>query len=84
MFSPEVGDTITWDMVDPPIARSDSSVVSALLDGIEAFGRGEMTISDYRLDGVPSDVSSNSKYDVKLLSFKFRVVLSWPANYKSQ
>jgi hypothetical protein len=84
MFSPEVGDTITWDMVLPPAAKFDSKVVFALLDRVGAFGRGEMTISDYKLDGVRSDISSNSNDNIKLLSFRFRVVLSWPATYKLQ
>ena len=84
MFSPEVGDTITWDMVDPRAANIEVTTVHALLDRIEAFGRGEMLISDYKLANVPPASSADAAHDVRLLSLTFRIVLSWPANYKAR
>ena len=84
MFSPEVGDTITWDVINDAIARSDYQRVDTLLGRIEDFGRGEMTISDYQLDKSSAGLPLDDAYPVNLLSFKFRIVLSWPAGYKAQ
>ena len=72
MFSPEVGDTITWDMV------KDSDRGAALLDRIKRFGRGELHITDYQL------TAHNEGGQVGFQWMEFEARLSWPANYKTR
>lgn len=82
MFSPEVGETITWDMVDPPGDRFDAKRTDELLARIEAFGQGQMEILRYKLGQPPTDAGSDAKFDTPLDGFTFRVTLSWPTDYR--
>ncbi|MGZ9274869.1 MAG: hypothetical protein ACXW34_09020 [Nitrospira sp.] len=78
VFSPEVGDTITWDMLQ----SNDTPVIKRLVDRIYGFGRADIVLSDVRLANVPADTRSDAIYDTTIISFKFRVEVSWPSTYK--
>lgn len=69
IFSPEVERTITWDMVDGPNSRPD--LVAALLQRIEAFGRGELRV----LDVSSRRGARNAAVDSRIMAFA--VTLRW-------
>ena len=74
--SPEVGDTITWDILQ----SNDGTVVDRLL-GL-GFGRADVFISEVRLANVPVDRRGNAIYDTTITSFTFHAKISWPSSYK--
>jgi hypothetical protein len=80
VFSPEVGDTITWDMVQ----SNDRKDANRLLERIYEFGHVDIVLSDVKLANVPVNTRSDAIYDVQITSFKFRADISWPAAYKGQ
>ncbi len=75
MFSPEVGKSITWDMVDPRDEPKDYERTKALLAEIEQFGQGELSITRYELSPAADEFQTGIKW------MEFELVLSWPASY---
>lgn len=73
-FSPEVGDTITWDMLDQPDDKGHVRT-HALLRRIEEFGKGRVTIRKFGL------TASDANGHVALAWIDFRAELTWPAAY---
>ena len=80
VFSPEVGDTITWDMLQ----SNDRNDRDRLLGRIYEFGHADIVLSDVKLANVPADTRSDAIYDIQITSFKFRADISWPAAHKGQ
>ena len=78
VFSPEVGDAITWEMLQ----SNDMKDVDRLLARIYEFGHVDISLSDVELTNVPVDTRSDAIYDIGIASFKFRADISWPAAYK--
>lgn len=77
-FSPEVGNAITWDMLQ----SNDLKDVDRLLQRIYEFGHVDLSLSDVKLTNIPVDTRSDAIYDIQITSFKFRANISWPAAYK--
>lgn len=73
MFSPEVGHTITWDVIDTMMSKNQPDAVFALLRRIEAFGSLELTVTDMSLRGTTPE-------DAAFDWVEFDVVVTWPAS----
>lgn len=67
IFSPEVGRTI-----DGPQSHSTGRLQD--VEKVELFGRGRLTITDYRLTGVARGQQA------RMVSMAFTVCLTWPAD----
>ena len=78
MFSPEVEDSITWEMVDPRDQPKDYERTKTLLSRIERFGRGVLRITRYELTPAAED----SQVGLKWIEFELRI--SWPVVYKAR
>jgi len=66
VFSPEVGRTIAGPQAAASITPED-------VESVARFGRGTLTILDYRLNNLRPDTQAGMEW------MRFRVVLSWPA-----